>query len=383
MKLVVKKLVILSVLVVITLLSFLSLNVVITHSKQLPKGVMISASRGVNITFEDSDNPAMQVGISGVVSANSSVTSKLSSQGFSVPTKLNYTNEGYGEVVPLEFLFGGYFVQNYIPEANHYIVISDSLSVKFFKSHDSIGQQLIIDGEKHTVCGVYKQPTNILSEFSADGLEQIYLSYSNLKGYENAVIQRFYLFGQENAFNESIIAQAQLPSNYTVQYDSLTNFNDIRQVIEQSKSVALFIFGINIICFFAYIFVLKAKKICKDISTGKFHIKHCLFSTLQILGCIVGTILVFLLVKFQLHIPSEMIPPDNIFNLSFYIKAIISTIQMQNSLGLYSFYGDYSVMLVASATMLGILLSAMFVVTWWYGVKVLYHCKAFLKDSIR
>lgn len=355
MKPLMKRIIMLVALFITAVLSLLWLNKVIHLSYQLPDGIMISAKWGVNISFKDCDSPEMQANISGIVTADALVNSDIDPKGLSVPVKLNYTNDNYSEIVPFKFLSGGYFAQNSIHEANHYVVISNLLSVKLFKTYNSVGQQLIINDEKYTICGVYEQPSSILSKISSDGLEQVYLSYSNLIDYEKAVIQNFYIVNYGSIFEANVISNAQLPTSQAVQYQSSVNFSDIKKVIVQTKSVVWFLLGMLIIGYTASIFVKKLKMIHSIISTVKSGKKQLIIWMVQLFGCLALISGVWFLVKFPLFIPNKILPPDNIFDIAYYTESIISITQMQNQLGVYNYYWDYAAVLAVNSLLAGML----------------------------
>lgn len=364
-----KKLIIFAACLVASLSALLLLNQIIAESNQLPNGVMFSSRYGINLSFEDCGADEMTPVISGEITADSFVSNELSMTGYPVPAKLVYTNESYSQIVPLRLIYGGYFVQSPIREANRYIVISDSLSLDMFKTYDSVGHKLTVGKDEYTVCGVYKKETSLLNRISSDGIERVYLSYSNFNNYEKTSINRFYIKNNEGMFEESLIGTAQLPQNSPIYYENAVNFGDMKRIVIQLRSVAFFALGINIIAFLAFLFTNAGKSLYSYIRKGDYDKKETLLRTLPLVGFGAGAALIFWLVKFQLYIPTKMMPPDNIFDLSFYIENIVTAIQQQNTLNMYSFYWNYSVSLIISAALASIVLTVLLLVTWWYGVK--------------
>lgn len=142
--------------------------------RSLPDALVLRAPRGLSLTFRELRYAQPPEGQSyALASLEQAWVSNAwaSYEGESVDLIL--TDEGYGELAPLELLYGNYFIRSDSPEENRFIVISDKMAVRFFLTDKAVGQTLEVNGVECRICGVYRAQEGLLAEISSSGREAV------------------------------------------------------------------------------------------------------------------------------------------------------------------------------------------------------------------
>ncbi|WP_242841115.1 hypothetical protein [Clostridium akagii] len=119
------------------------------------------------------------------------------------------------------------------------------------------------------------------------------------------------------------------------------DYTATKKIIYENIRILFFIIGIFIIVFLIKIItkfigdvvIFSKEKMKGDYLNGvlKNNRKKFLSFACKIFICLLGIAVIFNLIKFNLVIPPKYLPSDNIFDLDFYKKTIISNIQLNNA----------------------------------------------------
>lgn len=243
------------------------------------------------------------------------------------------TNEFYFEIYGQK-LNGDSITKENIENEDKVAVISSSLALKLFFNTDAVGKTITLNDEVYTICGVIQESENIINSLSSDGKQRVYIPYTCYSGYENYDV---YTISYDNSASSApLIEQMKLS-----QYHS-TNFSEKAKVIKNFEHIIYLILFIAL-CFISMkLWYRICKKLIKDIkenlneiyflnSFKSIPIKYILL-TVTALGIPAVLLTIFFLSDFSIFIIPKYIPYDNIFDVSYYLNAIIENAHMSNSL---------------------------------------------------
>lgn len=245
------------------------------------------------------------------------------------------TNEFYFEIYGQK-LNGDSITKENIENEDKVEVISSSLALKLFFNTDAVGKTITLNDEVYTICGVIQESENIINSLSSDGKQRIYIPYTCYSGYENCDV---YTISYDNSASSApLIEQMKLS-----QYHS-TDFSEKAKVIKNFEHIIYLILFIAL-CFISIkLWYRICKKLIKDIKVNlneNYFLKSFKFIphkyTLLIiaaLGIPAVLLVIFFLSDFNIFIISKYIPYDNIFDVSYYISAVVENSNNINSLAL-------------------------------------------------
>lgn len=243
------------------------------------------------------------------------------------------TNEFYFEIYG-QRLNGNSITEENIKNKDKVAIIGSSLALKLFFNTDAVGKTITLNDENYTVCGVIEENESIINILSGDGKQRIYIPYTCYSGYEKCEVNTISYDNQ--AYSAPLIEQMDLS-----QYHS-TNFSEKAKVIKNFEHIIFLILFIAM-CFIALrLWYRICKKLIKDIkenlkenyflnSLKSIPIKYILL-TVTALGIPAVLLTIFFLSDFSIFIIPKYIPYDNIFDVSYYLNAIIENAHMSNSL---------------------------------------------------
>ena len=245
------------------------------------------------------------------------------------------TNENYFEIYNHKLIGKGFTKEN-IENKDKVAVIGSSLALKLFFNTDAVGKTITLNDEVYTICGVIQESENIINSLSSDGKQRIYIPYTCYSGYENCDV---YTISYDNSASSApLIEQMKLS-----QYHS-TNFSEKAKVIKNFEHIIYLILFIAL-CFISIkLWYRICKKLIKDIKENLNEIyflnsfksiphKYTLL-IIMVLGIPTVLLVIFLLSDFNIFIISKYIPYDNIFDVSYYISAVVENSNNINSLAL-------------------------------------------------
>lgn len=243
------------------------------------------------------------------------------------------TNEFYFEIYGQK-LNGDSVTKENIENKDKVAVISSSLALKLFFNTDAVGKTITLNDEVYTICGVIQESKNIINSLSSDGKQRIYIPYTCYSGYEN--------FGVNTISYDNSASSAPLIEQMNLSQYHSTNFSEKAKVIKNFEHIIYLILFIAL-CFISFkLWYRICKKLIKDTeenlnenyflnSLKSILIKYILL-TVTALGIPAVLLTIFFLSDFSIFIIPKYIPYDNIFDVSYYLNAIIENARMSNSL---------------------------------------------------
>lgn len=245
------------------------------------------------------------------------------------------TNENYFEIYNHKLIGKGFTKEN-MENKDKVAVIESSLALKLFFNTDAVGKTLTINNEIYTICGVIEEKENIINSLSSDGKQRIYIPYSCYNEYESCEVST--ISYDNKSSSAAVIEQMDLS-----QYHS-TNFSEKAKVIKTFEHIIFLILFIGL-CFISLkIWYRLCKKFVADIKENLT--ENYFFESLKViphkyillimtaLGIPVMLLIIFLMSDFSIYIIPKYIPYDNIFDVSYYISAIVDNSNNINSLAL-------------------------------------------------
>jgi len=258
--------------------------------------------------------------------------------GKSETVNVVYTDNDYSKVYPLQMITGSFHL---IIEPT--VVIGGNLAAKLFIGSNIIGDSLNIGGTTYTVGGVYQDNNSFLSEISK-GSDQIFVLNQDRQAQLTLIS-----FAQGGSPYRCLsplnkLAKTSLSSYYGVSLKEESNLAGLpRTVFWMILELAVFL----LICAFSIrhfwnTSIRLRESFQKDYSLEVITKNWRYFTCQLILGLLSILLLITIISHLQLpQLPSEFIPNDNIFNISFYCEAIITKMQSQNSVMIPMYYPQY------------------------------------------
>lgn len=248
----------------------------------------------------------------------------------------------------LNIIRGAFFNNMQYNSAANVAVISESLAQRLFLTNHVIGNELTMLGNKYKIIGVYKNKNSILSTFSSDGSERVYIPYySSPFAGEGAVNTVFIKDSslKDTAFRVNKVEkllQQKLKVD-SAQYKIL-DYYDIAVYVTQPLYMFVFFIGVLLIIILIRYFIsflkvgylfyknkIKGQYFLEMLRNNRLSIS--LFLTVSVLA-VMFIARMFYAIRFRGIIPYELIPADNVFDLTFYAgKAKEAIICFNNSVG--------------------------------------------------
>lgn len=327
----------------------------------LPYAISLRSEQGLNLSFEDRADLPLATGLH---IEKAMVGSALSSETAEI--NLNITDENFDDILPIDIIRGSFFFIEETPLQNKFIVISDLLAVKFFRSEDVVGNSLLLNGEEHTICGVYRADNSFMSELASNGLDSVYLPYKSVSGYETLPVHMLYLKSQTR-FIDSELDKITAVTGKPPLPQFVSNYKNCRELIAQTDKITLFFIGLFFICILLWGMVRAIKKAYRAHKADEK--KSSLIALGVGVGCVIAAVMIWMLVSFTPFIPVTLLPSDNIFDLGHYFKLILEGIQSKNGFPIYDFLWNYSFVAMTVSGITAMLTVIAAIVTAWLGIR--------------
>lgn len=254
--------------------------------------------------------------------------------------KITLIDDRYSSTYKKNMIAGSFPDLDDIEGGKRYIVISDSLSNKLFKSIDTIGNELHIFGEKYIVIGIYANNNSLLWRMFGDGFDRAFIPYLSIKG------------GIEKPIDVLAIKRKQEQSLYDIEnllksqfQDNLSgykllNYTNTYNMLNRYDGLVIFLIGIfaikytlNFIIRYLIKFIKKIKEqddyYCSSGNLGA-KVKKITLGIFTIILCGLGIAYMISFMKFKFYMPDSYIPDDNIFDLNFYLEQFLLGIKEKN-----------------------------------------------------
>jgi putative ABC transport system permease protein len=311
---------------------------IIEYKSNSENGISFNELSKVKAEYKDLE-------FSGSEEIKSTVTNKYGvSPDKEIKTKIVLTDENYFDLYPFEIIKGGRLSYLSVENGDKIAIISDILATSLFKSTNVIGSTLVIKNDKYKIAGVYKEDKSLLYTAAEDGYERVYIPYTayNSENTQSKLFLNTLTTMETKNYDENRIGErlTKVLGDKLSLYKCV-NYKACKNIIFQNVKILYFLICMTVIVFLISImlkvllhsikFIKEKTKVNYFSEVIKSNKKEFITFGFKILLCVLAIIVLFNLAQFKLVIDNKYLPSDNIFDIDFYRKAIISNIQLNNA----------------------------------------------------
>jgi hypothetical protein len=243
--------------------------------------------------------------------------------------------------LPFRYAYGNWFLPDERSMAS-YAVIPESLSLTLFGTDRPAGNFIVVGQVEFRICGVYHEFKGFLHDISGDGIPRIYL-YNPLRMAELPVCV---LYLSDGSDSEVQTLKQQAAGTYKTFLDG--RIVDYRQQIQLAYS--LWYLSVLLCLLFATVLLLAFAGV-QLVHMHDGHKEPVVKRLMHLLAavCIAGgTRALMTLLLNRLRIPAAYLVQDNIFDVSFYMRSIVSFFRSLHRSDWVNHFGwEFAVQLVA------------------------------------
>lgn len=317
-------------------------------SKSIPNVIEYKSNSDTGVSFDEFKKIGLEykdLKVSGSEELKAAVKNKYGiSPDKQIKTKIVLTDENYFELYPFELINGGKLSYLSIQNGDKIAIISDVLATSLFKSTNVIGSTLLINNDSYKIAGVYRENKTLLYTAAEDGYERVYIpytSYDNKKMQSKLFLNTITTMEGKN-YNKELIEEklTKVLGDKLLLYKAY-DYKASKDITFENVKILYFLICMAVIIFLISIilkvilhiirFTKEKTKVNYFSEVVKNNKKEFAKFLLKLLICVLAIIVLFNIAKFKLIIDSQYLPSDNIFDINFYIKAIISNIQLSNA----------------------------------------------------
>ena len=253
-----------------------------------------------------------------------------------IEAKKVLVDERYLERESFKLLSGSKINKEMIGKCERVVLISREMAVKLFFTTDALGRKITLDGSEYTVIGVYNDQNFQLAK---DYFWRLYIPYSSVNQWEETAIDTIEVPEQGKKENGLEKLRLELGSHYN-QYE-VQDYRISKLAARQGVKSLNSMLGISILYLLYKKLFYIGKEFAKDArkKMKRYYMKTYLKKyKSQILGlaCLTVFVLIFILLlwrslRFTVIVPTEYLPNENIFDISYYCHALLDKIQLHNS----------------------------------------------------
>ena len=305
--------------------------------------------------------------------------------------KVVLCNESVMDVYEFDMITGSTFTKEMIQQNLPYAIISDELALERFLTYSAVGQKIVIDGCEYAVIGVYDSHKGFWNDITTDGLQRIFIPYTSYA--DQDMIPLDAIAYQANDETSTFYYKFESIASGKYQYYRKYDFTEYGPVSTQYFSMFLMIV-LLIPC--VVLAILAYRSVRKDIrffigqkEEGYFlemlrkDVKRIIFAVLKPVLCIVGILLLLLCNPYHPQVPVDFIPPEKIFDLSFYQDTFLSRSIVDNTQ--YTMGDNHWYRLFQNTSCTGIfflIISILFLVFFLFAlIQYIKQWKLFLTDK--
>ncbi|MGI5958397.1 MAG: ABC transporter permease [Massiliimalia sp.] len=245
-------------------------------------------------------------------------------------------NETYGEICGITFRYGRWFAHGALET-----VISQSLSQQIFGEENPCGRTLMVDGQELMICGVYCQRQGFFPRLAGDGTELIFTSRTGVPQWEGKQYAVYH--SGDGSFYQRELDEFLLFTGISQKPEAHFCFEDTQKLIIQNCKLMLLLLEIAgiYICVKGLFWMAGPIRKCVR-EEASISIPQAL-GMLCILLLLAVCLLFWVFFDFQLFIPVQSLPFDNLFDITYYGNIIQQQFQLVHQLNFDSYYWNLSV----------------------------------------
>lgn len=220
--------------------------------------------------------------------------------------KIMGVNYKYPFLEPIHLVEGNFWAKQAQKEGRNVAVISKNLAATFFNSYEVVGENLQLGEAIYRIVGVYEKPSSLFHTLTDFGDEIVYVPLTSSLG---------------KKINVKSIWFEKLTDTKAVNLDS-GKFYKANDAIKRLTSITWV--SINLLIAVLILYLLKR---CMDVAFFEVH-QSTTDKTKRLL--LYGSIILIMGKFLMLHIdiPSEVLPPYNIFDFTYYCKYFIEQLTL-------------------------------------------------------
>lgn len=254
-------------------------------------------------------------------------------------TKVVLCNESMMDVYEFDMITGSTFTKDMVVQNLPYVIISDELALERFLTYSAVGQKLIIDGCEYIVIGVYDSHKGFWNDIATDGFKRVYIPYTSYADEDMEPLDGIAYQANE----ETSTLYYKLESIAGDKYASYREYDFTELGPVSTQYFSLFLLLVLLVpC--VILAILAYQSVKKDIrffisqkDEGYFldmlkqDTKRIILAIGKPIACIAGIVLLLLCNPYRIQIPVDFIPPEKIFDLSFYQDAFLARSIVDNT----------------------------------------------------
>ncbi len=216
-------------------------------------------------------------------------------------------NEYFGQTEPMEMRNGAFFGEGAVKEGRNVAIISDELAMKLFGSDKATGNLCRIEGTTYQVVGVYKKYKSFWDALLDDGQERIYYPMTSTAA-ENGKIETLYVSLKNRVDGLSLHAldEIQINNSNSYIYNELDGAKKLKSLSQAP---------INILVLLSVMYLIRAAIHSMKNEKESFKIRVIKIGVCTVIGYLLISVMIV-----PLYIAPEALPPNNVFDIGFYIK---------------------------------------------------------------
>jgi len=286
----------------------------------------------------------------GYVSFSSRLDSFFGRGEISLPVKVNLTDAAYPGLSGLKIIRGSYFSNRALEYGRNVAVISRDLAERLFMSMDAVGNEITLFDETYVITGLYEQSKTFVSLLGSDGSEMVYVPYTSYMANGDLPVDTVFIHDRklgEAGFRRSMTEDI-LKKELGIKTEAYRIIDYYGADTMASQWLGLFQFLVALWTAFLLLGIAgKLMRKMKDLICAgrkqdylfeflkKQHAPILVF-TGKLLGLVGLSVILILYTRPRVFIPSDYLPADNIFDLSFYCTRVRETIQASNAMAGYT-----------------------------------------------
>lgn len=314
-------------------------------------------SEGIDFKkLQDVKQNYKNLNITGYCEVNCTVKNSLDVVCSDIKNKVVLTDENYFSIYPYKLIKGDRINSDTIKNFERVAVISEKLAIGLYKSTDVIGNIININNENYRIIGVYRMNESLIHSISDDEYDRVIVPY-NCYGFDNKKeklsLNVFSLSQSSKNTPEKIQKQLQDSLQDKLLLYNKVDYSKAKKINLQYFKILIFIIGFFIIVKIMKIMINRFKKFIRTfkvklksnyfievLKINKFHVLRFIVEiSMYIIICFV----IFNIIKFNIIVEDKYLPPENVFDISFYKEAIIKNAQLinANEVGFSNIYNRY------------------------------------------
>lgn len=287
-------------------------------------------TEGINIEqfIQLMDEDAMDYGF------NCEIKSETGRQDCNVKKVL--VNEVYMKSFPYQLLKGQILDSFMVKNRERVAMIDYDLALKLFFSSDVLGRHIFLDGIDYKIIGVYEDKS---ISFAKDQYTRVFIPYGSVDGWESFRIDTISI-SRSGDWKEKL-EKLRIEMGNTFDKYLYEDIGESKRLVHQGGKFLNFFLGINIIVLFLKLFIRMIKEVYMEIMKSlkekylyevmkQYYLKiiKIIFFSAIVLSVIV---LLWKLLHFKVIIPTDFIPDENIFDVSYYWNVLLQSAKLYNS----------------------------------------------------